>query len=87
MEARPRAKPLYAWPAVFSQGSRPGVPVRGAWRAAQATRRRFVGDDGATDDLIGDGQVVLYRERGQAEHVADVVEAVADVVGGKSQGR
>ena len=43
--------------------------------------------DGPLHDALGGGQVALQEQRRQGQHVADVVEAVADVVGGEVLGR
>ena len=34
--------------------------------------------------LVGRGEVIFHQERGERQDVADVVEPIADVVGGKS---
>ena len=45
------------------------------------------GHDGLLGDRLGRGQVFLHEDRRQGQDVADVVEAVADVVGGEVVGR
>ena len=47
---------------------------------------RLGDDDGLFQDRLGGGQVLLEEQRRRGEHVADVVEAVADVVGGEIGG-
>src|SRR5205807_1539305 len=44
------------------------------------------GEDGLIDNALGGGEVLLHQERRHGEDVADVVEAVADVVGGEVVG-
>ncbi len=46
-----------------------------------------VGEDRHVGDRLGGGEVLLHQERRQREDVADVVEAVADVVRGEVVGR
>ncbi len=48
---------------------------------------RLVGLPGRVDDFFGGGEVLFHEDRRHGEHVADVVEAVADVVGGEVVGR
>ena len=43
-----------------------------------------VGGDGAGGDPAGGGEVAIHQHRRDGEHVADVVEAVAEIVGGKA---
>src|SRR4051794_21294117 len=38
-------------------------------------------EDRLIDNALGGGEVLLHQERRHAEHVADVVEAVTDVIG------
>ncbi len=47
----------------------------------------LVGFPGGVDDFFGGGEVLFHEDRRHGEHVADVVEAVADVVGGEVVGR
>ena len=42
-----------------------------------------IATDGARGDLFGGGQVLLHQGGGDGEDVADVVEAVAGIVGGE----
>ena len=44
-------------------------------------------DDRLVEDLLGGGEVLLGQQRRHRQHVADVVEAVAGVVGGEIVGR
>ena len=48
--------------------------------------RRVDDDDGPVEDRLGGGQVLLQQQRRERQHVADVVEAVADVVVGEVGG-
>ena len=43
-------------------------------------------DDGPVEDRLGGGQVFLQQQRRERQHVADVVEAVTDVVVGEIGG-
>ena len=48
---------------------------------------RRVEHDRAAGDLLGGGQVLLHQDGRERQHVADAVETVAGIVGGKIVGR
>ena len=63
-------------------------PERRAEAAQPLLRRlgRVADDDGPVEDRLGGGQVLLQEQRRQRQDVADVVEAVTDVVVGEVGG-
>ena len=56
---------------------------RKPWRSLLARRSDL---QGRGEDLVGRGHVLFEQDRLEGEHVADVVETVADVVGGELLG-
>src|SRR5262249_9703210 len=71
-------------------GAELDVPVLGGLEVAGADPAlrygRQLGGDGPLHDALGGGEVLLHEQRRQRQHVGDVVEAVADVVGGEVLG-
>src|SRR5262249_34231066 len=49
--------------------------------------RWFDDDKGAVENGVGGDEISLQQQRRQRQHIADVVEAVADIVGGEIGGR
>ena len=71
--------------AAVTDGIEANLGQTGGYAAHFAPDR--IGDDGGVDDLVGGGEIFFEEDGWEREHIADVVEAVAGVVGWKIVGR
>src|SRR5205823_1421357 len=63
-----------------------GLELARSYVALRRQRRQLAGKR-LLDDRLGRGQVLFHEQRRQRQHIADVIEAVPNVVGGEILGR
>src|SRR5262249_37984354 len=81
-----RKRTVLGQQAILGVAVGPGLALQLDPLVAANRRRGLALDDGELDDALRSGEVLLQQERRHAEDIADVVEAVADVIAGEVGG-